>query len=304
MQFRLTLPSTLFLLTMLLSRTGRDRLCWAQECDSAGRCDTHERCPVWKEEGECIRNREYMDKYCPVSCSDAPSKNEIARQASSTKGCKDIHARCPVWADLGECSSNPEMLKYCALSCDSCSEGGDDEDELCVDTHEKCSFWASSGECTNNPNWMLQNCAKSCNSCEKSKTKLHSETERKLSSSSKSPEDIMQLSVDFGERQKAAGNEAAQTLDIIEATSEYMKTEDYTSLPSNVRETCLNRHELCSFWAYLGAFMVRLVHGHRGNCICTVVLIFLFVLCFRGVRRQQILHANQLCACLQDLSSN
>ena len=250
----MSLSRYLLLLTVLLSSACSGRYCWAQECDSTGRCDTHERCSVWKEEGECIRNREYMEKYCAVSCSDAPTKKDITQQ---TKDCKDIHARCPVWAELGECASNPEMLKYCAFSCDSCSEVGDDIDgELCVDDHEKCSFWASSGECTNNPNWMLKNCAKSCNSCVDAKppSKQKSQVGRSLSSSGKTLEEILELSDEFGERQKATGNEAPQTLDIVEATIEYMKTDDYKSLPENVRDTCLNRHELCSFWAHIGEF--------------------------------------------------
>jgi hypothetical protein len=28
----------------------------AQECAADGTCDKHERCPVWREEGECYRN--------------------------------------------------------------------------------------------------------------------------------------------------------------------------------------------------------------------------------------------------------
>lgn len=30
---------------------------WAQECATDGTCDKHERCPVWKEEGECLRSK-------------------------------------------------------------------------------------------------------------------------------------------------------------------------------------------------------------------------------------------------------
>lgn len=28
-----------------------------QKCASDGTCDTHERCPVWKEEGECENSK-------------------------------------------------------------------------------------------------------------------------------------------------------------------------------------------------------------------------------------------------------
>jgi glutathione peroxidase-family protein len=35
---------------------------------------------------------------------------------------------------------------------------------VAVDQHESCSYWASLGECNANPNYMLTNCAKSCES--------------------------------------------------------------------------------------------------------------------------------------------
>jgi hypothetical protein len=37
----------------------------------------------------------------------------------------------------------------------------------CIDNNQWCSDWASKGECKNNPDYMLYNCAKSCNSCDK-----------------------------------------------------------------------------------------------------------------------------------------
>lgn len=39
------------LVTLLLSGQSS-----GQECASDGSCDTHERCPVWRDEGECYRN--------------------------------------------------------------------------------------------------------------------------------------------------------------------------------------------------------------------------------------------------------
>ena len=33
---------------------------------------------------------------------------------------------------------------------------------VAADNHEKCSEWADAGECENNPNYMLVNCATSC----------------------------------------------------------------------------------------------------------------------------------------------
>jgi hypothetical protein len=122
----------------------------AQECDASDPdiCDAHERCGVWREEGECIRNLEYMTKHCPVSCGrpGAPHPKKV---------CKDSHPRCGEWAESGECRENPSgMYKYCKESCNRCNDDEDedeDDEELCTDTHENCSFWASQGECTNNP---------------------------------------------------------------------------------------------------------------------------------------------------------
>lgn len=36
----------------------------------------------------------------------------------------------------------------------------------CIDKSAACPLWASSGECIRNTGWMVQNCMKSCNSCQ------------------------------------------------------------------------------------------------------------------------------------------
>jgi hypothetical protein len=84
-----------------------------------------------------------MRKHCPVSCRSE-------EQRPTNWSCKDAHPRCSVWADLGECAENSDMRKYCAKSCDTCTNRHNDDD-LCVDTHENCRFWADKGECINNP---------------------------------------------------------------------------------------------------------------------------------------------------------
>jgi hypothetical protein len=38
-------------------------------------------------------------------------------------------------------------------------------DSSCPDQFSKCPQWAQAGECTVNPEWMLYNCARSCQSC-------------------------------------------------------------------------------------------------------------------------------------------
>lgn len=121
-------------------------LCQAQECNNEGICDEHARCPVWKEEGECFKNKAYMLKTCPVSCE----QDEI-----KTKGdvCEDLHKRCFVWAELGECKDVPEMQEVCPKSCGLCNQ--EDTTEDCSDNHKNCEFWAKNGECDANPNYMV-----------------------------------------------------------------------------------------------------------------------------------------------------
>lgn len=114
----------------------------SQACLADGQCDTHERCTAWKEEGECVRNADYMRKHCPATCS------EPSATTANQKDCVDTHPRCFVWAELGECDTNPEMSTLCPQSCNTCPMAASVD---CIDAHELCSFWADKGECSNNP---------------------------------------------------------------------------------------------------------------------------------------------------------
>jgi hypothetical protein len=139
----------------------------AQECAANGKCDTHERCSVWKEEGECLRNAEYMKEFCPASCMNV--------ERSTNGECKNLHPRCSLWADLGECEDNEvEMNKFCPKACELCPEdldAADAKEERCVDKHSTCLYWSNKGECESNKRWMSTNCAKSCGTCETIKPK-------------------------------------------------------------------------------------------------------------------------------------
>ncbi|CAB9526682.1 Probable prolyl 4-hydroxylase [Seminavis robusta] len=214
----------------------------AQECDSNGNCDTHERCSVWVDEGECIRNQDYMKKYCPVAC-----KNGSSKTANSTSDCKDLHPRCRIWRELGECLENPsDMNRYCKKSCDTCKEISDvDESSLCLDKNETCAFWASKGECIANPGFMEMNCAKSCNTCEK----VYGIKPRKLAGKK---EQLLDWSEEVGVRQSAVGTETESTLARVLASKKYWEGEAAEALPSDLIAKCRNLHGLCSFWAYLG----------------------------------------------------
>ena len=181
-------------------------------------------------------SRKYMDITCPVSC-----KGKIPVNVDPSK-CTDYHERCAMWADvdLGNCDSNPDMRKYCRKSCKFC---GDEAEAKCVDIDERCTFWSETGECEKNAVWMRQNCPLACNSCaEVADAPLPPVNE---------DEKVMEESKKYGERQVAEGSLMQKTLATIRETSKYMESDAVTSLPVTDRENCLNRHELCSFWATL-----------------------------------------------------
>ena len=239
-----------------------------QECDpETGVCDKHERCSAWKEEGECVQNRAYMLKHCPVACGG--NVNDHRRgpddEEEDDDDCQDEHERCSVWAGLGECEANPDdMLKHCAKSCDACGMNRDEEEEEnvdneydeeeeieCEDTDRRCSSWAKSGECKANPNYMHSNCAKSCGTCGKPRRKPAQE-EVPVDHSEAYGRNLMDRSKKFGEEQKAEGAERTAILDRIESTIQYIASEQVTELPVNIRRECKNRHELCTFWQVIG----------------------------------------------------
>lgn len=224
-------PFKLFLISLIFRQT------IGQECASDGTCDTHERCAVWKDEGECYRNADYMKKYCGASCLNVDKRH-------TRNACKDAHPRCPVWAKKGECQENPALRNFCAKSCDTCTRRvkKTDDSDSCKDEHENCGFWAEKGECTNNPNYMLKSCAKSCGSCT-------IQGQQKLKDMDSTPED---KTTQFGKRQEAKGSKAKETLKLIAESVEYMKSADVQTLSAKIRDNCKNKHNLCSFWAVLG----------------------------------------------------
>jgi prolyl 4-hydroxylase len=239
----------------------------AQECDAAtGICDKHERCPVWRDEGECLRNNAYMTKHCPISCN-LPAEayfikptSEVGDEDEADRTCKDWHPNCHIWAELGECKDNAAaMIRFCPESCHKCidddddeesdiEEEGDDNDEDCKDSHEQCSFWASKGECENNPNYMHLHCMKSCKTCPQSETKKV--TGRHLDDDSKA---LLAQTTAFGIAQTAEGVQYADILTSIQATIKYMNSEETKrTVPAKILQDCQNRHELCSFWQVIG----------------------------------------------------
>lgn len=122
-----------------------------------------------------------------------------------------------------------------------------DTETSCTDTDERCPFWSSKGECEKNP-WMKLNCPKSCKSCTKKESVKKKTLKVDLTTDER---DILQRTADFGKVQTVAGAEAAETYEVIWKTIEYFDTEAH-SLPEKVLKNCLNKNDLCSFWAVIG----------------------------------------------------
>ncbi|KAL7578445.1 hypothetical protein ACA910_012835 [Epithemia clementina (nom. ined.)] len=237
----------------------------AQECDPAsGVCDKHERCSAWKDEGECIRNKQYMKTHCPVSCGFKPL---VAKSSSSSddddneetnQACEDKHERCHIWASLGECDGNPvDMHKYCAKSCNVCDRQEqvveEQPKERCHDKEKRCSSWAKSGECKKNPTYMHFNCARSCGTCHKiADVAPPRNPEETGEISAAYARNLVDRSKKFGEEQKADGGERDAILHRIESTISYIASNQVAQLPVNIRRECKNRHELCTFWQVIG----------------------------------------------------
>jgi hypothetical protein len=58
--------------------------------------------------------------------------------------------------------------------------------------------------------------------------------------------------INFGEDQTVAGKEWAKTLEVIKKTKEYMNEVAVDNKYKEVRDECLLRHDVCSFWAGIG----------------------------------------------------
>ncbi|VEU43549.1 unnamed protein product [Pseudo-nitzschia multistriata] len=214
----------------------------SQECGANGDCDSHQRCPLWEIEGECYRSPAYMANICPVSCSGmkgAPARTE----------CYDVHKNCSDWAEVDECETNNAVKNYCPLSCGRCTAKATintvAENTGCGDDNENCSAWADLGECDKNPRYMLEKCRKSCGVCHGTVTS----TEK---TQTKDFVDLIQRTANFGVTQTASGAQKMTTLDHMEKMMNYLGSDDYKSLPSQIKMHCKNQNELCSFWAGIG----------------------------------------------------
>jgi ShK domain-like len=247
-----------------------NHLSLCQLCTSDGKCDKHERCSSWKEDGECLKNPKYMTIHCAASCEKEKQESDYDdNESDETKpGCVDKHKFCPIWASKGECEENEiNMKRFCAKSCNACdSSTGDndsdlsdvdedevddndddeDDDTLCKNKDESCAIWAKAGECEVNPNYMLVNCAKSCDSCEKL-VPFVDPTESRYDL-------LAEASLKFGVKQQLTGAQRKVTADRVQEAIHYFEDPQTQQLPEKVLKECQNRNELCAFWAVAGTF--------------------------------------------------
>lgn len=235
----------------------------AQLCAADGSCDTHERCPVWQEEGECLRNNFYMRKHCPVSCPKGALPN-------LQKECQDAHPNCEKWAEAWECDA---VKKFCAKSCNSCIKAAE---VVCKDEHENCDFWAERGECEANTKYMHASCPKACNVCPKVPF-----DEARL-------EEAVAQSKAFGEAQRVSGveKERIHTFNILVESINYMQSNQVMELPAKIRDACTNKQDLCSFWAGIGE--------------CEKNMAFMKVQCAPACKSCHMIDISQRCPKLED----
>lgn len=109
-----------------------------QDCAANGVCDTHARCPVWKEEGECTMSASYMKKHCPVSCGYGKVLSLSDRELTEKSvqfGVKQV----------AEGKNKEESLEIISKSIEYMKEPRDTT--RCKNQHEFCSFWATVGTC-------------------------------------------------------------------------------------------------------------------------------------------------------------
>ena len=96
---------------------------------------------------------------------------------------------------------------------------------------------------------MLKDCKRSCNACPEGTKDVIPTPEPVVGDHEN---EIMALSVLFGERQDASGARSVETLQVVQNTIDYMRTDDFTKLEKDIQNNCMNRNTLCSFWAMVG----------------------------------------------------
>ena len=110
------------------------------------------------------------------------------------------------------------------------------------------------GECRHNSQFMLANCAKACGACDNRMSRATSGTRRETSAAANDL--LLRRTAKFGVLQTADDHEYEQAiLDTIENMMEYFESNNYKSLPSNIKKNCKNDVSIVPYrtlWAGLG----------------------------------------------------
>ncbi|CAJ0574009.1 unnamed protein product, partial [Mesorhabditis spiculigera] len=147
----------------------------AADCWNENQC-----CQTWAAQGECTRNRGYMQDFCKASCNICTPNPPIRDD------CSDRHPSCGSWAATGECTKNPDwMTENCRRSCNrctrtraqTCSRASQSQatpaprkqqcenSPGCFNEFACCPLWAIQGQCRTNSQFMTCQCRVSCGMC-------------------------------------------------------------------------------------------------------------------------------------------
>lgn len=128
----------------------------ADDEDAPHCVDEHDDCRHWSENDECNKNPDYMLLHCKKSCkvcgivddTDFGLPQEIPRTANFN-AIKQIIAKSTEYMKV---INGDEKYK--------------DVRSKCQNQHAECSQWALGSGCDDNPNFMKQQCAPACQSCD------------------------------------------------------------------------------------------------------------------------------------------
>jgi prolyl 4-hydroxylase len=165
-----------------------------------------------------------------------------------------------------------------------------------ADTHEWCAVWRDKGECRRRVDYMRTHCPVSCATASNNEKGSYEDTLETVANDDDDDTDVLatriallETTIAFGERQRADGEQAQETLELIEQTVLYLQSNLVSTSTSAApppplfddimmrHNHCRNRHELCAFWAVLGECDINsaYMHTHCGpSCrSCHVTMI-------------------------------
>lgn len=136
-----------------------------------------------------------------------------------------------------------ESIKYMSLLK---SRESEEDIMVCRNVHKLCAFWASKGECEVSREYMLENCAPSCQICisKSPEGSMDGTTQKKLLN------EIEKYGVSqiIGEVEE----EVETALNVIQFSVRYMERLLDIYPEDILLKKCRNKNKSCAFWASLG----------------------------------------------------